>query len=189
MASTRLSRTAGAPTLNTKYTISVWIKRAKLTGDGFILDGYVDASNRFKFAFQSANKLEIWNSHSGSNTFQILTNRVFQDTNGWYNIVLSVDTTQATDTNRVKLYVNGVQETDLATNNSPAINEANNVINESGATISIGDYYSGSNAFGGCMSHFHFVDGTAYDASNFGSTDSTTGEWEINTSPTLTYGS
>ena len=188
MANTRLSRTAGAPTLNTKYTISVWIKRAKLTGDGFILDGYVDASNRFKFAFQSANKLEIWNSHSGSDTFALNTNRVFQDTNGWYNIVLSVDTTQATDTNRVKLYVNGVQETDLATNNSPAINEANNVINESGATISIGDYYSGSNAFGGCMSHFHFVDGTAYDASNFGSTDSTTGEWEINTSPTLTYG-
>jgi len=38
------------------------------------------------------------------------------------------------------------------------------------------------------MSHFHFTDGTAYDASAFGSTDSTTNEWKINTSPSVTYG-
>jgi len=38
------------------------------------------------------------------------------------------------------------------------------------------------------MSHFNFIDGTAYDASAFGETDSTTGEWKINTSPSVTYG-
>jgi hypothetical protein len=45
-----------------------------------------------------------------------------------------------------------------------------------------------SNAFDGSMSHIHFIDGTAYDASAFGETDSTTGEWKINTSPSVTYG-
>ena len=38
------------------------------------------------------------------------------------------------------------------------------------------------------MSHVHFIDGTAYDASAFGETDATTGEWKINTSPSVTYG-
>ena len=38
------------------------------------------------------------------------------------------------------------------------------------------------------MSHIHGIDGTAYDASAFGSTDATTGEWKINTSPSVTYG-
>ena len=42
MASTRLSRTVGTPTLNTKYTFSFWVKRAKLTySDAFIIDGRV----------------------------------------------------------------------------------------------------------------------------------------------------
>ena len=38
------------------------------------------------------------------------------------------------------------------------------------------------------MSHFHYCDGYTYTASDFGSTDSTTGEWKINTSPSVTYG-
>jgi hypothetical protein len=38
------------------------------------------------------------------------------------------------------------------------------------------------------MSHIHFIDGTAYDASAFGETDATTGEWKIKTSPSVTYG-
>ena len=72
MASTRLTRTVGTPTLNTKYTLSFWVKRAKLTySDAFIIDGRVDASNRFKIAFQSADKIEFWNSN-GSDTFPII---------------------------------------------------------------------------------------------------------------------
>ena len=189
MASTKLQRTAGTPTLNTKYTISVWCKRAKITGyDAFILDGYADANNRFKLAFQSADKIELWNSHSGTDTFAINTNRVFRDPSGWYNVVVSVDTTDATPGDRVKLYINGVRETSFSSSTDPSASEANNVINESGTTITIGDYQGGSNAYSGCMSHFHFIDGTAYPASTFGSTNSATGQWEINTSPSVTYG-
>ena len=189
MASTRLSRTAGTPTLNTKHTISMWFKRSKLSyGDCFLIDGYQDGNNRFKLSFDSSDRLECYNTHGGSYTYTVITNRKFRDTSAWYHIVVAVDTTQSTDTNRVKLYVNGVQETDLATNNSPSINLANNVINESGATISIGDYQGGSNAFDGSMSHIHFCDGTQLAPTVFGSTDSTTGEWKINTSPSFTLG-
>ena len=188
MATTRLTRTAGSPTLNTKYTISVWVKRASLAGEDFIMDGRQDANNRFKLAFQSANKLEIWNSHGGSDTWVRNSNRVFRDTSGWYHIVLAVDTTDSTALDRVKLYINGVRETSFASTTNPSQNDANNVINESGAGVHIGDYSGGSNAFDGCMSHFHFCDGTALAPTVFGETDSTTGEWKIKTSPSFTLG-
>ena len=38
------------------------------------------------------------------------------------------------------------------------------------------------------MSHIHFCDGYSYGPDSFGSTDSTTGEWKINTSPSVSYG-
>nr|BAR39667.1 spry domain protein [uncultured Mediterranean phage uvMED] len=188
MANTRLTRTAGTPTLNTKFTISVWVKRSSLGADQFIMDGRQDASNRFKLAFQSANKLEIWNSHGGSDTFAINTNRTFRDTSNWMHILLAVDTTDGTAGDRVKLYINGVRETSFSSSTNPSQNDANNVINENGAGVHIGDYSGGSNAFSGCMSHFHFCDGTALAPTVFGSTDSVTGEWQINTSPSFTLG-
>ena len=188
MANTKLTRTAGTPTNNSKWTVSVWLKRASLAGDDFILDGYVSANDRFKLAFQSANKLEIWNSNGGSDDAKLDSPRVFRDTNAWYHIVLSMDATLSTAADRFKLYVNGTRETEFGSNINPPQNSTEFVVNQNGATISIGDYYGGSNAYDGCMSHFHFIDGTAYDASAFGSTDSTTGEWKINTSPSVTYG-
>ena len=188
MANTKLTRTAGTPTNNSKWTVSVWLKRNSLAGDDFILDGYVSANDRFKLAFQSANKLEIWNSNGGSDDAKLDSPRVFRDTNAWYHIVLSMDATLATASDRFKLYVNGTRETNFGTNINPPQNSTEFVVNQNGATITIGDYYGGSNAYDGCMSHFHFIDGTAYDASAFGSTDSTTGEWKINTSPSVTYG-
>ena len=189
MATTRLTRTVGTPTLATKYTFSFWVKRAKLSySDAFMVDGRVDASNRFKIAFQSVDKLEIWNSHGGSDTFSINTNRQFRDVHGWYHIVLAVDTTDATAGDRQKLYINGVRETSFASSGTPSQNDANNVIQENGATINIGAYYDNSYGFEGIMTHFHFIDGTAYAPTVFGSTDATTGQWKINTAPTVTYG-
>ena len=54
----------------------------------------------------------------------------------------------------------------------------------------IGVKYNSDSAtnWNGLMSHFNWIDGTQYDASYFGSTDSTTGQWKINTSPNVTYG-
>ena len=47
------------------------------------------------------------------------TNRLFRDVSAWYHIVLAVDTTQGTESNRVKIYVNGVQETSFTTATYP----------------------------------------------------------------------
>jgi len=195
MASTYLQRTVGTPTNAQKYTYSFWIKRCELTDgskEAFLLDGYADASNRAKIAFNSNNLFEIWNSNAGSFTFQLSPPRKIRDTNAWYHIVLSVDTTQSTASDRVKLYINGVQETNLGSTTYPPQNDANNTINESGTTFSIMAYggipSSDSFRLSSIMSHVHFTDGTAYDASTFGETDATTGIWKPKTEPSVTYG-
>ena len=79
MATTRLTRTSGTPTNNSKWTISVWLKRGNIfASDAFIMDAYISANDRFKFAFQSANKLEIWNSNGGSDDAKLDVNAVKQ---------------------------------------------------------------------------------------------------------------
>ena len=117
----------------------------------------------------------------------VQTNRKFRDTNAWYHIVVAYDTTQSTASNRIKIYVNGTQETALSATTYPSQNHNgrinNNVLQHIGRTSS-----GYPNYFDGLMSHIHFCDGYAYDADDFGSTDSTTGEWKINTSPSVSYG-
>jgi len=195
MATTYLQNTRGTPTNAQKYTYSFWIKRCELSDgskEAFLLDGYADASNRSKIAFQSGDQLEIWNSHGGSNTFALNPPRKFRDTSAWSHIVLSVDTTQGTAADRVKLYVNGVQETSLGSTTYPSQNDANNTINESGTTLSImaygGNASSDSYRLSSLMTHIHFTDGYAYPASTFGETDSVSGIWKPKTAPSVTYG-
>ncbi len=138
--------------------------------------------------FFSSNTLRFYCVDGGSAVVNLATNRKFRDTNGFYHIVIAADTTQSTESDRIKFYVNGVQETSFSTETYPAQNY-NFRINSNNQSIVIGRYM-GSNDYyyDGIISHFHFIDGTQYSASDFGSTDSTTGEWKINTSPSVTYG-
>ena len=118
---------------------------------------------------------------------RIATNRQFRDYNSWYHLVFSWDTTQSTADDRMKIYVNGVQETSFSSRTNPSQNyDAHlntNIVHEIGRQT-----WNLSGRFNGSMSHIHFCDGYTYQASDFGSTDSTTGEWNINTSPSVSYG-
>ena len=99
-----------------------------------------------------------------------------------------MDTTQATNTDRLKVYINGELQSE-ASYTYPSQNADLNIGHNSNAYIDIGRWRGSNNQyFDGYMSHFHYCDGYAYDASDFGSTDATTGEWKINTSPSVTYG-
>ena len=187
MASTYLSRTSGTATNTDICTLSVWIKRSKLSGnDEIIIGEYTDASNRAKLLF-NADQLHFFQKTGGSTTADVKTTRVFRDSNAWYHIVVAFDTTQSTNTDRIKFYINGVQETAFDNTTYPSLNNKIR-INDSSITQLIGYAGTTNTYFDGVMSHIHFIDGTAYDASAFGSTDATTGEWKINTSPSVTYG-
>jgi hypothetical protein len=188
MASTYLTKTFTASNRKT-FTISFWVKRSRLTLNQCPFGaGTNHSTDRDFFAFLAdsgeEDKLYFNSKVSNSTVAQFYTSRRFRDTNAWYHIVLAFDTTQATDSDRMKLYVNGEQETYQSVT-YPSQNQDmnyNNTVHTVGSSISPSDYLDG------CMSHFHFIDGTQYAASTFGSTDATTGEWRINTSPSVTYG-
>ena len=183
MATTKLSRTIGTPTSGTTFTISAWVKGSM--AEGRILTSINGNSSQTWVELQNSGAFRIAN-YVGSYNMQLITTRLFRDPSAWYNFVIAFDTTQGTDTNRVKLYVNGVQETSFSTTTYPSQNLVLKY-GVSGQTFNVGakdtDTY-----WNGLMSHVHFIDGTQYAASEFGETDSTTGEWKIKTSPSVTYG-
>lgn len=189
MANTYLERTSwGTPTNTYKATFSAWIKRGTLTSNNErILCARASSANTGEIALQTSNELRIY-QYVGAEQINVKTNRMFRDTSAWYHIVVAFDTTQGTSTDRIKVYVNGVQETSFANTTYPSQNETL-AINNSLNPTRIGTSSTASDTFfTGSMSHIHFIDGTAYDASAFGETDATTGEWKAKTSPSVTYG-
>ena len=180
MASTYLSKTYGSAGNKQRQAISVWVKRAKLGDTQTIFWSNGGASYYAHLRFKSDDTIQYY----AHNVCNLKTNRKFRDTNAWYHICVTLDTPQSTESDRLKIYVNGVAETSFSTATYPSQNAevkfADDNIHYIGQSDS-GSYFDGS------MSHFHFVTNTAYAASTFGSTDSTTGEWKINTSPTVTY--
>ena len=188
MATTYLSRTTGAPTSAKKFTISGWFKLAFTdTSDHQFFQTYHDSNNREHMYF-SGNDLRFYCVDGGSTAAYLQTERKFRDNNAWYHIVIACDTTQGTAADRMKMYINGVQETDFVSETYPA-QDFTFRLNTNAQSIVIGRYM-GSNDFyyDGIISHYHFIDGTQYAASDFGSFDNTTGEWKINPSPNVTYG-
>ena len=101
--------------------------------------------------------------------------------------MLAVDTTQATASNRIKLYINGEQETSFSTSNYMSQNY-DTYFNVNSKFHRIGGRIDNVEYFDGLMAHVHFIDGTAYDADTFGETDSTSGIWKPKTGPSVTYG-
>ena len=183
MASTYLTKTLGTPTNNKIWTFSAWVKRSRVNYGNYP-NIFCANSLRDCIRFLNGDNIQVFFNEAGSGNLE--TSAKFRDVNAWYHIVVAVDTTQATASNRVKIYVNGEQITSFATENYPAQNYTNFI--NSSIEHRIGKDFSYTEYFDGYMSHIHFIDGTQYQASDFGETDATTGEWKIKTSPSVTYG-
>jgi hypothetical protein len=188
MASTKLTRTPGSAGNRKTWTFSAWIKKGKVSAEQGLLWSNPDTNNHTAIRFTSADELRCLHVASGStgNGFDKKTNRLFRDVNAWYHIVVAVDTTLSTATDRVKFYVNGVQETSFATDTFGASQNLDTYINST-ELQEIGNENS-AQYFDGSMAHVHLTDGTAYAASTFGETDSTSGIWKPKTGPSVTYG-
>ena len=123
MANSYLSFTQAAGTSRRKFTYSVWMKRSTDNTSGNYNSGFFncwsDANNRLAAYFYD-NKLYLYGLSGGSANISVRTNRLFRDLSAWYHIVIAVDTTQSTAADRVKFYVNGVQETSLDQTTYPA---------------------------------------------------------------------
>ena len=122
MASAKLTRTNGTSTNQKKGTFSVWVKRSGLSAGQGLISGYVDSNNYSVIYFDSSDRLAYLEQQSGSTESFVRTTRLFRDTNAWYHIVWRVDTTLATADDRVRLYINGVQETSFSSRTNPSQN-------------------------------------------------------------------
>ena len=188
MASAYLQKQITA-TNTTAITFSAWVKRSKL--------GY-DAAAVFQTENNSSDYLAMVFNGSDKIDFQItgtqnrrITTRVFRDTNAWYHILVAIDSSQGSADDRIKLYINGSQETSFDTKTTNMSQGSNLSPIDATLNYAVG-YYPGQNTnyFDGQMAHVHYVVGTAYTPSTFGETDSTTGIWKPKVSPTgVNYGS
>jgi hypothetical protein len=170
-----LSRTPASTTNRKTFTLSFWFKRSTLgiinsiagAGDG-------TSANRFNIQFTATDELQILNSIASVNTTLRTTTQVFRDVSAWYHLVVAIDTTQATASNRLKIYINGSEITAFATSNDFTLNY-DTYFNSTAYSARLG--VSLSNYFSGYISEINFIDGQQLTPSSFGQTDSTTGIW------------
>jgi len=185
MADSYLERTVTSAESLTKLTFSVWVKRSELGRTQRIVSSSL--SNYMTYwRFSSGDNLELWTQDgSGNSAFSFVSNKVFRDINAWYNIVMSVDTTQSTEADRLKIWVNGVQETSWSQSDYPAQNETIGLFGSTSSVVQIGRYSDNSDEFfNGSLSHLAIATGYAYTNTDFGSFDSTSGIWKFK-SPSL----
>jgi len=168
-----LRRTLGSAGTEEKFTYSCWVKiSAKLEYNFWLLGGSQEASSPNQttfFRISSDGKLRL-----SDGSVNLNTNRLFRDPSAWYHIVLAVDSTQGTDSNRVKIYVNGVQETSFANETYPSQNLAFRVL-ENGVTQTIGTWIADDGTAYACddgyISEVYLIDGAQKAPTDFGETN------------------
>ena len=177
-ASAYLSRTPASAGNRKTWTWSGWVKRGQL-GTGQLLLGIRPTSSPyFFFGFLTNTTADQLVVTEGSSNFYLASEQVFRDPSAWYHIILAVDTTQATSTDRIKMYVNGSQITSLgATQNYGSLNFETQV--NTTTQHNIGSALpTTTNYFDGYLTEVNFIDGQALDPSSFGEYNADTGVWQ-----------
>ena len=166
------------------FTQSCWLKRsAPGLIQQFICYGSFHHATRNYIG--TDDKLYVDISGTPNEQYQTVTNRLFRDPSAWYHIVVAIDTTQATESNRLKIYVNGVQETSFAAQSIPAQNfdTLANIASSPGAVfgnMGIGAFPNAglNNRTNGYLAEAINVDGQALDPTSFGEFDEDSGIWK-----------
>ena len=182
-----LSRTADSGNRRT-FTFSSWFKRSSFNNTNSIFGATLNGSNFFALRFRDTDdsdggKLQILN-YSGSFDMDLRTSQVFRDSTNWYHIVVAVDTTQSTSSDRVKLYVNGSQVTSFSTETYPSQNFETRVSN--GHTETVGAEATTYSYIDGYIAEVNFIDGTALAPTSFGELKNSV--WIPKSLSSLTYG-
>ena len=158
------------------WTFSAWIKRTELAKDYHTIFG----AGYTNIQIMSNDRLRVV-LHDGSASYYADTFAVFRDTSAWYHIVVSVDSTQGTRIQVVRIYINGVRVSIDGTgfSNSTFINASQNAefgIGQAGSSgsaawLRLGRFFSGDEGFSGYMAEVHYVNGTVRAADEFGEFD------------------
>jgi hypothetical protein len=172
-----LNRTPAAGSNRQAFTLSFWVKKTgPLAAFNYgIIGNYTDGNNSNEIYFNNQDRLLFYDNQSGTDYGYGWT-LVFRDPSAWYHIVIVLDTTNATAADRLKLYVNGVRQTDVSLNYGDfPLNYQVRLLSNS-YTHYIGRGYSPAEYGNYYLAEYNLVDGTALDPSSFGEYDNN-GVW------------
>lgn len=173
-ASAYLNRTPASSTNQTTWTWSGWVKRGTLGVEQHLFGCGTAGTNNFQFFFSSTDNLQV-NAYIGGTTVVVRqTNALFRDPSAWYHVVLIADTNNATQANRMLMYVNGVTQS-FAT--SYALTSGQTFFINTNIAHYSGKYWNTGGYFDGYLAEVNFIDGQALTPSSFGQTDAVTGVW------------
>ncbi|MDP6584747.1 MAG: hypothetical protein QF535_08815, partial [Anaerolineales bacterium] len=173
------------------WTFSFWVKRTDPSVNSTLFSAaHSNTSNPFSLIQLKSSGAFRFSDYSNSTTTQAAKNttRLLRDTASWYHIVLSVDTTQASASNRIKIYINGSEETSFSSSTDYA-QDYESVINDA-YSQAFGWYMPyNSTYYNDYLAEVHFIDGQALTPASFGETNSATNQWvPIDAKDDLTYG-
>ena len=176
-----LSKTFSSDGNRTTWTLSTWVKVTDTTNQNPIIGVAPNTNNAFTLALTP--HIDFYNYVLGSGyVWRKKSSAVYRDVGSWLHLVAVLDTSNATAEDRARLYVNGERITDWSVDSDPSSGYAATWWNDASYQHRIGNEAS-STSFknGNYLAEFHFIDGTALDASYFGETDSITGQWKPKT--------
>ena len=160
----RMNRDLVTATSRQKFTYSFWIKRCSLSQQFFV----TNAGSTSHIKFDTNHKLDFMDEDGN---IRYITNRVFRDISAWYSIIIAVDTTQGVAGNRVKIYINGTQETSFSTSTAPDQNY--NCTFNTAVNFKYGSYDNDADYnLDAYLAEVVFIDGSQEAATSFGEFDS-----------------
>ena len=168
-----LSKSFSTVTNTKKFTVSFWFKPSAIPQSNY--SGFLDVGGDNAFALFSDSTIYFF--EQGGAQFYWRPQRLFRDCSAWYHIVLACDSTLATQTDRVKIYVNGVRETSFHNNSGPSQNYDFG-LNTTSNTRYIGTKVSTSSYYDGYLAEYYQIDGQQLQASDFGEFDEDSGIWK-----------
>jgi len=175
-----LSRTPSSSSSKTTWTFSTWVKRSALDNFQTILSAGQPSSSVYLVALFFANNnldLAVYGS-GGAQEGRVTSTAVYRDMSAWYHVMAVLDTTNATSSNRLKLYINGSQITAFSTSSYPAQNSIYAVNSTDPHIMGAYSYGTTLNKIDGYQTETYLIDGQALTPSSFGETNAQTGVWQ-----------
>jgi len=176
---------SGAGTSVRKATFSSWLKRSNLTVDEELIFRVTADSGYFNIAFSDADTIKIKQSISSTVNLNFVSTQKFRDPSAWLHMLVVFDTTQSTEGNRVKIYINGTQVTSWSTSTYP---DQNTDMLFGTANLNIIGSAGSGNFFGGYLAEMCYCDGQSLTPTSFGEFDEDSGIWKPIDVSGLTFG-
>ena len=150
------------------WSWSAWIKRSTLGALQVIFEAGDGGSNYTQIAFNSSDQLDFQDDGGG----RLKTNRLFRDVSAWYHLLIVFNSADGTAGDRMRIYVNGTEETSFATDDTANVAQnEDSEMNLSSRVIRLGYGNEDDYAFGGYMAEVVLLDGTAATPTSFGEFD------------------